>query len=121
MHKFLRSIGFSGCRNDQDVEMLLQKIIENPTLKRSMELDESTNLCEIRGEAAPGMGIAIFGKTDAEGNFHREFYYPYLTSSDLSSEADCSIQRHTEKETYAGLLDEYRVGISLIFFPGESV
>lgn len=116
MHKFLRSIGFSNCRNDQDVEVLLQKIIENPTLKRRMQIDENTNLCEIRGEAAPGMGIAIFGKMDIDGNFRREFYYPYLTSADLSSEADCSIQRHTEKETYAGLLDEYRVGISLIFF-----
>ena len=116
MHKFLRSIGFSGRRNDQDVEELLQKIIADPTEQRKIQLDESTNLCEIRGEAAPGMGIAIYGKMDADGNFHREFYYPYLTSGDLSSEADCSIQRHTEKETYAGLLDEYRVGISLIFF-----
>lgn len=44
------------------------------------------------------------------------FYYPYLSSSDISSKAECSIQRHTEKETYAGLLDEYRVGISLIFY-----
>ena len=76
MHKFLRSIGFSNCRNDQDVEVLLQKIIENPTLKRRMQIDENTNLCEIRGEAAPGMGIAIFGKMDIDGNFRREFYYP---------------------------------------------
>ena len=29
------------------------------------------------------------------------------------------MHRHTEKETYAGLLDEYRVGISLIFYLGN--
>ena len=34
----------------------------------------------------------------------------------ISSNADCSIQRHTDRETYAGLLDEYRVGISLIYY-----
>ena len=62
------------------------------------------------------MGIVLVGEVDEQGSFHREFYYPYLSSSDISSKAECSIQRHTEKETYAGLLDEYRVGISLIFY-----
>ena len=62
------------------------------------------------------MGIVLVGEMDEQGIFHREFYYPYLSSSDISSKAECSIQRHTEKETYAGLLDEYRVGISLIFY-----
>ena len=32
-----------------------------------------------------------------------------------------SIQRHAERETYAGLLDEYRVGISLIFYMTNSI
>ncbi len=116
MHKFLRSIGFSGYKNNQEVEKLLQQIIENPTEKRRISIGEDSNLCEFRGETAPGMGIAIFGEMDRDGGFRREFYYPYLRSKDLSSSADCSVQRHTEKESYAGLLDEYRVGISLIFF-----
>ena len=30
-------------------------------------------------------------------------------------------RRHTERETYAGLLDEYRVGISLIFYIENSM
>ena len=67
-------------------------------------------------QVAPGMGIVMVGEVDPKGRFRREFYYPYLTASDPSSTVDCSIQRHTEKETYAGLLDEFRVGISLIFY-----
>ena len=62
------------------------------------------------------MGIAIVGEVAADGTFKREYYYPYVEGTDVSSEAECSIQRHTEKETYAGLLDEYKVGISLIFY-----
>ena len=31
------------------------------------------------------------------------------------------IQRHTERETYAGMLDEYKVGISLIFYVTNSM
>ena len=39
-----------------------------------------------------------------------------MVGRSISSNADCSIQRHTDRETYAGLLDEYRVGISLIYY-----
>ena len=53
---------------------------------------------------------------DEFGIIRPEYYIPFLLSHDISSEADCSIQRHTEKETYAGLLDEFRVGISLIYY-----
>ncbi|MCD8082521.1 MAG: DUF3881 family protein, partial [Clostridiales bacterium] len=51
----------------------------------------------------------------------REYYYPILYGSDGSSHADCSIQPHTEKETFGGLLDEYRVGISLIFYVNNAL
>ena len=44
-----------------------------------------------------------------------------MKNTGISSAAECSIQRHAEKETYAGLLDEYRVGISLIFYMENSL
>ncbi len=115
MHRFLRSIGFSTYQKKRDIEKLLSEL-ETDGTRRRIQIDTDENLCEIRAELAPGMGIVMTGETDESGVFRREYYYPYLTGSDLSSEADCSIQRHTEKETYAGLLDEYRVGISLIFY-----
>ena len=65
---------------------------------------------------APGIGIAMYGELDDKEELDVEYYIPYLESKDITSSADCSIQRHAEKETYAGLLDEYKVGISLIFY-----
>lgn len=115
MHKFLRSVGFSTYRKKRDIEKLLDEL-EKGNVRQCLELDEDENLCEIRAEVAPGMGIVMVGEVEPDGHFRREFYYPYLTASDPSSTVDCSIQRHTEKETYAGLLDEFRVGISLIFY-----
>lgn len=115
MHKFLRSIGFSTYRKKRDIGRLLESLIPSAAWQK-LQLDEETNLCELRAEVAPGMGIVMMGELDTEGAFQCEYYYPYLESKDVSSAADCSIQRHTEKETYAGLLDEYRVGISLIFY-----
>lgn len=115
MHKFLRSIGFSLYQKDRDIDKLLDQMTEDLSGMKRIQLDEETNLCEIRKEVAPGMGIAVFGQMDRDGVFHRNYYYPFLRSEDMTSDVSCSIQRHTERETYAGLLDEYKVGISLIF------
>ncbi len=118
MHKFLRAVGFSLYQKKHDIEALLEELIREaqPSQIRKLQLDPETNLCHVRAEMAPDMGLDIYGEMDEFGTIRPEYYLPYLTSHDLSSEADCSIQRHTEKETYAGLLDEYKVGISLIFY-----
>ena len=118
MHKFLRTVGFSLYQRKHDIEKLLQDLTEQAESSHiwKIQIDSDTNLCRVRAEMAPDMGIDIYGEMDEFGTVKPEYYVPYLSSHDMSSEADCSIQRHTEKETYAGLLDEYRVGISLIFY-----
>ena len=116
MHKFLRSVGFSMYQKKKDIHDLISQLVERSDIHKTILDEDGTQMCEIRIETAPGMGIAVFGELDEKGEFTSEYYYPYLRSIEPSSEAECSIQRHTEKETYAGLLDEYRVGISLIFY-----
>lgn len=120
MHKFLRAVGFSMYRKDRDIDNLLKNFTSDPSQVKRIQIDEDTNLCEIREELAPDMGIAILGRMDQDGVFQKEYYYPYLLSHEMSSTAECSIRRHVEKETYGGLLDEYRVGISLIFYINNS-
>lgn len=118
MHKFLRTVGFSLYQKKHDIEKLLHDLTEQANSSQiwKIQIDKETNLCRVRAEMAPDMGIDIYGEMDEFGTIKPEYYVPYVLSHDISSEADCSIQRHTEKETYAGLLDEYRVGISLIFY-----
>ena len=53
MHKFLRSIGFSTYRKKRDIEKLLASLIPSAKWHR-IQLDEETNLCELRAEVAPG-------------------------------------------------------------------
>ncbi len=118
MHKFLRAVGFSMYQKKHDIDRLLEELIRDvpPEQIYRFQIDEDTNLCQVRAELAPDMGLDIYGEMDESGTVHPEYYVPYLLSHDVSSMAECSIQRHTEKETYAGLLDEYRVGISLIYY-----
>ena len=46
----------------------------------------------------------------------RTYYFPFLTSAIISSTKDISIERHAEKESYAGVCDDLKVGVSLIFY-----
>ncbi len=100
----------------REIEALLDLLQKNPAFTRGVELDSGTHLCEMRAEAAPGLGISIVGELDEAGNFEREFYIPYLESHVDSTTAECSIQRHADRETYAGMADETKLGISLIFY-----
>lgn len=118
MHRFLRTVGFSKYQKKHKIDGLIKSLADQgrPEQIRKIQLDEETNLCEVRAELAPDMGVAIYGEMDDTGEIRPEYYVPYLTSKDPSSTAECSIQRHTDRETYAGLLDEYKVGISLIYY-----
>lgn len=115
MHKFLRAVGFSMYQKKRDIESLLALLQKQPAMTRCLQVDD-TNICEIRAEAAPGIGISVVGELDQGGKFDRDFYFPYIESFQESTKADCSIQRHAERETYAGMADEMRIGISLIFY-----
>ena len=118
MHRFLRTVGFSEYQRKHNIDLLMKNLAAHcqPGQVRKIQLDEETNLCEVRAEIAPGMGVNIYGEMDETGDVKPEYYVPYMVGRSISSNADCSIQRHTDRETYAGLLDEYRVGISLIYY-----
>ena len=116
MHKFLRVAGFSMYEKKKEIEKLLNLLEKQPSVTKCVQIDEDTNVCEMRAEVAPGIGISMIGELNDNGEFEREFYFPFVQVSDESSKADCSVQRHAEKETYAGMVDETRIGISLIFY-----
>lgn len=116
MHRFLRAAGFSMYKRNKDIRALLRCLVRDAGSIKSIQMDRETELYEIKTEVAPGIGIAMYGEMDDGDEIHVEYYYPYILNHEVTSSAECSIQRHTEKETYAGLLDEYKVGISLIFY-----
>ncbi len=116
MHKFLRAAGFQGCRTRREEEGLQSILLQRAVKTEKLVVPDDTTYVEYRCELAPGMGISLMGEEGAEGDFHLDHYFPYLDGENVSSQEECTVQRHTERETYAGMLDEYKVGISLIFY-----
>ena len=61
-------------------------------------------------------GITVCGEYDEDNHFSMDYYYPYAKGLCISSYEDISVERHAEKESYAGICDDVKVGVSLIFY-----
>lgn len=115
MHKFLRTIGFSDIKK-KDLEMILNEIIERPDILKVTKDSEGNEFAELTYEAAPGMGIRVCGCYEEDDMFKMDYYYPYLSPNDITTNEQIEIQKHAEKESYAGVCDEINLGVTLIFY-----
>ncbi len=61
------------------------------------------------------MSLVLVGSLTADGSLVREQAYPCLDSTYAGSSGYCSIQRHVSTDEYSGMIDDNRIGISLIF------
>lgn len=116
MHKYLRAIGFSTIENRKQLHELITEAVKNTTDKQFTAMENESMFAEFSKDFAENIGIAVRGEFDEEDKFIYDYYYPYLRGSNISSIEDVSIERHAEKESYAGICDDIKVGVSLIFY-----
>lgn len=118
LHKFLKSIGFSEYTTTRKIQELVKDVIMNPESRNYTTLNgnEDTVLVEFCKNFAENMGIAVCGEFDENDNFTFYYFYPYLRGTGVSSMEDVSVERHAAKESYAGVCDDIKVGVTLIFY-----
>lgn len=116
MHKYMRAIGFSTLENQKKLQELLTEVVMNSDRRAITMNQEDVLLGEFCKDFTADMGIAVCGQFDEEEKFTYEYYYPYLSGNGITSYEDVSVERHAEKDSYAGVCDEIKVGISLIFY-----
>lgn len=118
MHKYLRAIGFSKFESRRKLKELLTSVVINATSRAYTTSEEDIMLGEFCRDFALNMGIAVCGEFDEENDdkFIYDYYYPYLRGTGITTTEDVSVERHAEKESYAGVCDDLKVGVSLIFY-----
>lgn len=116
MHKYLRAIGFGKLTDRKELQKLLTDIVVNGTDRAYTSNSENTLLAEFGKDFAEGMGIAVCGEFDEDDKFTYDYYYPYLRGNIISSQEDVTVERHAAQESYAGVCDDIKVGVSLIFY-----
>lgn len=116
MHKYLRAVGFSQLRTKKELQRLIKDTIQEADAKGYFSMDETNVFVEFCKDFAENIGIAVRGEFDENNNFIYDYYFPYFRGNGISSQEDVSIERHAEKESYAGICDDIKVGVSLIFY-----
>ena len=116
MHKFMRAIGFSSLTDRREQQKLITDIVLNASHRSYTSNGEETILAEFCEDFAKDMGIAVCGEFDENDKFTYDYFYPYLRGTGITSCEDVSVERHADKESYAGVCDDIKVGVSLIFY-----
>ncbi|MBQ8799458.1 MAG: DUF3881 family protein [Lachnospiraceae bacterium] len=116
MHSFLKTVGFRTVTSRKDVEQLVKLVIEQGAEQYMATTGEKTLFAEILLEVAENVGVALRGEYDEQGNFHMEHYFPYVKGTNTSSKESVFISKRVDTDAYTGMCDDYRLGVSLIFY-----
>ena len=116
MHKYMRAIGFSEYSDRKKLKDLLTDVILSADERSYTMNSEGILIGEFCRNFADRMGIAVCGEFDEEDKFIYDYYYPYLKGDEITTNEDVTVERHASRESYAGMCDEIKVGISLIFY-----
>lgn len=115
MHKYLRAVGFSNFKK-KDLEIILDNVIEMPDTIKVTKDSEGNEFVEMSKFYGNKIGITVCGFYDEEDVFHMDYYFPFSISDEVSTVERIDIEKHADKESYAGICDEVRLGVTLIFF-----
>lgn len=115
MHEYLRAIGLASVQTKKQLKMLTDWVLEAPDRFRTAETNGEDAIAVAERHVADTAGVAVVGTVNESGNLIPEYYFPYLDSSLLSSDAPLSVEKQTAKNGYIGMADDERLNLSLIF------
>lgn len=115
MHSFLRAVGFSNLKADKDLKDILTDVFREYSERTVSKEEPDRAFIEYTKEFGNGMGIKMCGSMDSQG-FHQEYYFPYFEGTGISSREDLIIEKHASRESFAGVCEDMRMGVSIIFY-----
>ena len=116
MHKYLRAVGFSNFQNKSQIDDFFKENLKDENLI-STYISQDMRLCgQYNIQVCQGAGVSVIGEQEKNQLALMDFYYPYLKGYDYTLIQECTIERHSDKDSYAGIIDDYRMGIALIFY-----
>ena len=116
MHQYLRAVGFSNIKNRKEIKELLSRIVQNPEKKDYIETEQESILIEYQAMFSESLGMTIRGELDEDNHMMLDFYYPFCLGKNISTNEEAGIERHADKESFGGICEDNRIGVSLIFF-----
>ena len=116
MHEYLRAVGFSSIENKEQLKHLLEMTEDSYQSEKTAFSGNGNDFSARKKEFAPRMGIILRGEYDEKGDYQRDYYFPYFEGTQEKFYDNISIERHAEKESYAGVCEDLSMGVTIIFY-----
>ena len=117
MHRYLRAIGFQELKNTKELDDILDEVIDSPNRVLFARDSEGNDIAELTKEYGHGFGLRVCGQfLEDEESFEIDYYYPYFSGNGITTEEQAEVERHAGYESYAGICDDLKLGIALIFY-----
>jgi len=117
MHNYLRAAGFSTFESERTVRDFLKNIVMTPeNVSAEIVLEKGVLEREYKYPVNAYIGIAAVELCIDNDPGIMTYYYPYFNSFEITSYDNCYLERHSDKDTYEGIMEENENGLSLIFF-----
>ena len=116
MHSFLKSIGFGSITSRSEEENLIKLAVENASERQVFRVSEERSFVELYMEVAEKTGIIVRGEQDETGTLHVSHYVPIHRGLTVTTEETIFINKRVDTDAFTGMCDDYRIGISLIFY-----
>lgn len=116
MHNYLKAVGFSEVTKKSKLREIIQDVIETYDEKVAVENHPDGVFVEFSKNYGCDCGITVCGQYEEDGEFHVEYYFPFFRGTGITTQEHVIIERHAEKESFAGACDDLRIGVTLIFY-----
>lgn len=115
MHRYLRAIGFSELRKKRQLDEMLRDIVSHPDSQHVAINSDGNEFAEMIRMYNEDFGIVVCGEFQDDNSFYMDNFYPVFWGDGISTNETIEVERHSGNESYAGVCDEMRVGVTLIF------
>ena len=116
MHTYLRAIGFRDCKSRQQLEDIYRCTLNTPNRKIMTTISVDTSLLQFEKDFGKDFGLSLIGEYDINGALSIEHYFPYMKGQRIMQFENIVIQKQTDKESYAGVCEDYHLGMTIIFY-----
>ncbi len=115
MHSYLRAIGFHDM-NKKEIDKLVSDIVNHPDQFDIAKDSKNQDFAIYTKSFSDSFGIYVCGEYHKNESFRAEYYVPYFIGREVTTYENVDIEKHIEKESYAGICDELKLGVTLIFY-----
>lgn len=116
MHSYLRAVGFSEITKRKEMQEIVRDVVRHYDEKTVVENHPDGVFAAFSKNYGCDFGITVCGQYDENNRFYVDYSFPFFHGTGITTNEHSVVERHADKESFAGACDDLRVGVTLIYY-----